>query len=171
MADAVHQGGFGAICNKAISFINAQFQCNARFEPGELSRAYDLWTTLGARLPYERYKLRKMHMVTIAVLIHAASTCKIAQYTPISEPADPIIKDFPDELTALVMGLILHDIAQRTEFQRVTSIRYVPIEALNKEELREALILIRERGGKTNRRRLALLRKILQRFQRPLTFH
>jgi hypothetical protein len=112
-----------------------------------------------------------MHMVTVATLVHAVSSCTVARYTALAEPGHPIVKEFPDELTGLVMGLILHDIGRRTELRPVSSIQYIPIENLDVEELRKALLIIRDKSARSHYRRFVLLLKILQKFNRPPTFH
>jgi hypothetical protein len=80
VSDAVRPEGFGAICKKAINFINAHFECDATFDASEFERAYALWINLAKALPIENYGFAKRHLVTVAVLIQAVSTCRIARY-------------------------------------------------------------------------------------------
>lgn len=83
----------------------------------------------------------------MATLIEALSTKNFVSFTPIpggnTSPAHKIMTS-PNEVTALMCGIVLHYIAARTGTGAVMVTRFVDIESFDEEELTEALQAVRD---------------------------
>lgn len=171
IADAIRPEGFGAICRRACDFISVHYGCRSEFNPTEFRRAYRCWVDLAVPLPLNDYKSSKRNLVCVAVLIQAVATCHVAKFYAQDDMVSDVPVEYPREVLAIVMGLILHNIALRTERVPITKIHYVPLENLNATILRDAVSVMREKTGTNHRRRFTKLMTILKLFRTPITFH
>ncbi|MBY3378926.1 hypothetical protein [Rhizobium laguerreae] len=170
IADAVNLHGFFAIAKKALEFIAAHFHCTCTVNPDQIVEARNSWVILGHPLPLEVYNFKKRDLVIVAVLIQAVSYCDIAKFIPDKDTISPLLTDYPNEVLALVMGLILHDIALRTAGSGVggnhpARINFLHIGLIDGPGLRNAVRSMRNKATRNHRRRFAELLRILTHFK------
>lgn len=177
IADAVTDIGFLALVKKALDIVSVEFRCTYSMPDFEaIGQAREHWAVLMAPLPLATYTFKKMDLMSVAVLIQAASTCRITSFTPEKDTVNPLVTEFPNEILALVMGLVLYDIAQRTAQARRGNARptrsyFLPIDRLNGSQLRLAVKTMIDKGSRNHQRRFSKLLKILRQYERPVSYH